>query len=65
MCRLVAYLNAAERSGSISAEHGVGLMKARSLLKRKDPALLATMASIKGALDPQGILNPYKVLVSE
>jgi FAD/FMN-containing dehydrogenase len=48
--------------GSISAEHGIGRLK-RDLLRRyEDPVALATMRSIKQALDPHGILNPGKVL---
>ncbi|MEO6925387.1 MAG: FAD-binding oxidoreductase [Rhodanobacter sp.] len=48
--------------GSISAEHGVGQLKRDSLLRYKDPVELAMMHSIKLALDPQGIMNPGKVL---
>ncbi|MEL6169351.1 MAG: FAD-binding oxidoreductase [Pseudomonadota bacterium] len=48
--------------GSISAEHGIGILKRSSLARAKDPAALATMRAIKDALDPNGILNPGKVL---
>lgn len=48
--------------GSISAEHGIGRLKAAELARRADPAELAVMHSIKRALDPKGILNPGKVL---
>jgi FAD/FMN-containing dehydrogenase len=48
--------------GSFSAEHGVGLSKIASMAKHKDPVALAAMRAIKAALDPQGILNPGKVL---
>ena len=48
--------------GSISAEHGVGQMKRDYLPKIKDPVALEIMRGIKGLLDPQGILNPGKVL---
>jgi D-lactate dehydrogenase (cytochrome) len=48
--------------GSISAEHGIGRLKAREFARRADPAELAVMHSIKKALDPKGILNPGKVL---
>lgn len=51
-----------QRKGSISAEHGLGLMKAHYLPMAKDPVSLAVMHRIKDALDPNGILNPYKVL---
>jgi FAD/FMN-containing dehydrogenase len=48
--------------GSISAEHGVGELKAGKLPRYKDATALAMMHAIKRALDPQGILNPRKVL---
>jgi FAD/FMN-containing dehydrogenase len=48
--------------GSISAEHGVGVMKRDLLPEYKDPVALDLMRSIKRLLDPNGILNPGKVL---
>jgi FAD/FMN-containing dehydrogenase len=48
--------------GSISAEHGVGVMKRGILPKYKDPVALELMRSLKRMLDPNGILNPGKVL---
>jgi FAD/FMN-containing dehydrogenase len=48
--------------GSISAEHGVGELKAHKLPHYKDPTALAMMRAIKQALDPQRLLNPRKVL---
>jgi FAD/FMN-containing dehydrogenase len=48
--------------GSISAEHGIGVLKRAELARRKDPAALAMMRAIKRALDPQGLLNPGRVL---
>jgi FAD/FMN-containing dehydrogenase len=48
--------------GSISAEHGIGQMKAEEIRRYKDPAALAAMGAIKRALDPLGIMNPGKVL---
>lgn len=51
-----------ELGGSFSAEHGVGLSKLGSMARRKDPVALDVMRSIKAALDPNGILNPGKVL---
>ena len=50
--------------GSISAEHGIGIMKRDDLQKRADPAKLALMRRIKTALDPQNTLNP-RVLFSD
>ncbi|KAK9948479.1 hypothetical protein M0R45_004052 [Rubus argutus] len=48
--------------GSISAEHGLGLMKANKIFYSKPTATVKLMTSIKKMLDPKGILNPYKVL---
>jgi len=48
--------------GSISAEHGVGVMKRDILHFYKDPVALELMRSLKRMLDPNGILNPGKVL---
>jgi FAD/FMN-containing dehydrogenase len=48
--------------GSISAEHGVGVMKRDILPNYKDPVALDLMRSLKRMLDPNGILNPGKVL---
>lgn len=48
--------------GSVSAEHGLGAMKAGAIGYSKTPAAVATMRAIKAALDPRGIMNPYKVL---
>ncbi|MDX2201991.1 MAG: FAD-binding oxidoreductase [Hyphomicrobiaceae bacterium] len=51
-----------EMQGSISAEHGIGLLKRHELAEFKDPVALDLMRRIKAALDPDGILNPGKVL---
>jgi FAD/FMN-containing dehydrogenase len=48
--------------GSISAEHGVGSLKVDSLPHYKDPVALALMRQVKQALDPQGLLNPGRVV---
>jgi FAD/FMN-containing dehydrogenase len=48
--------------GSFSAEHGVGRLKRDLLARTKDPGSLAVMRQIKAALDPNGIMNPGKVL---
>ena len=49
-------------NGSISAEHGIGKLKRNSLPKVKDPVALELMRGLKRMLDPNGILNPGKVL---
>jgi len=48
--------------GSISAEHGIGQLKSALLKQVKDPVALLMMKAIKEALDPNGILNPGKLL---
>ncbi|AKV04125.1 D-2-hydroxyglutarate dehydrogenase [Labilithrix luteola] len=48
--------------GSISAEHGIGLLKKPFLSYSRSPAEIAVMRSVKHALDPNGILNPGKIL---
>ena len=48
--------------GSISAEHGVGELKRHKLVKHKSPVALGMMRAIKCALDPQGLMNPGRVL---
>ncbi|APW37392.1 hydroxyacid dehydrogenase [Rhodoferax koreense] len=48
--------------GSISAEHGVGELKRHKLVKHKSPVALSMMRAIKTALDPQGLMNPGRVL---
>mgnify|MGYP005864704811 CR=1 FL=1 len=48
--------------GSFSAEHGIGLSKLDAMSAHKDPVALEAMRAIKTALDPNGILNPGKVL---
>ena len=52
----------ARLGGSFSAEHGVGRLKRELLARTKDAASLALMRAIKTALDPNGIMNPGKVL---
>jgi len=44
--------------GSISAEHGIGILKKGQLQKRSDDSKMNMMKSLKTALDPDGILNP-------
>ena len=48
--------------GSFSAEHGVGSLKLGEMAQRKSPVALGLMRAIKQALDPQGLLNPGRVL---
>ncbi|MBE3637252.1 FAD-binding oxidoreductase [Mangrovicoccus algicola] len=48
-------------SGSVSAEHGIGLHKRDALARMKPAAELSLMARIKAAFDPGGRLNPGKI----
>ena len=48
--------------GSISAEHGIGLLKKPYLSYSRSAAEIAVMRQVKRALDPHGILNPGKIL---
>ena len=53
---------AMQLGGSFSAEHGIGFLKRDELARLKDPVALALMRSVKAALDPNGIMNPGKLL---
>jgi FAD/FMN-containing dehydrogenase len=52
----------ARYGGSFSAEHGIGQLKRGELLRYKNPVAIELMRSIKQAVDPNGIMNPGKVL---
>lgn len=52
----------AENGGSVSAEHGIGQAKRDQLNKSKGPIEIEMMRSLKRLFDPNGILNPGKVL---
>ncbi|MFN0185063.1 MAG: FAD-binding oxidoreductase [Aquabacterium sp.] len=49
--------------GSISAEHGIGMLKREELARRKSPVALGLMRALKQALDPHGLMNPGRVLI--
>jgi FAD/FMN-containing dehydrogenase len=52
----------ADLNGSISAEHGIGVIKRDLLPAIKDPVAFELMKTLKQTLDPNGILNPGKVV---
>jgi FAD/FMN-containing dehydrogenase len=52
----------ARYEGSFSAEHGIGRLKREELQRYGSPASLSAMRAIKHALDPNGIMNPGKLL---
>ena len=51
-----------EFGGSFSAEHGIGRLKVHELERYASPVELDLMRAVKKALDPNGVLNPGKVL---
>lgn len=53
-----------DMDGSIAAEHGIGILKREELAHYADPVALDLMHRVKAALDPQGLLNPGKVVVA-
>ena len=56
------YRDVAGRSGVVSGEHGIGLVKRKYLARSLSAAHLGVLRAIKRALDPQGILNPGKII---
>jgi FAD/FMN-containing dehydrogenase len=53
-----------ELGGSVSGEHGIGLVKNGQLARQWDPAAIAMHEAIKRTFDPKGLLNPGKKLGS-
>lgn len=58
----IKFFSPAKYRGSISAEHGIGVMKTKQLHFSKTKESIEIMRTLKKSLDPQGILNPYKVI---
>jgi len=58
----IVYDVVAALEGSISAEHGLGQLKREEITRHKNPLELELMRSVKRALDPQGLMNPGKVI---
>ncbi len=58
----IVYDTVAALGGSISAEHGLGVLKREEIRRYKSPLELEMMAAVKRALDPHGLMNPGKVL---
>ncbi len=58
----IVYDAVSAQGGSISAEHGIGTLKRDELAKRKSPVAMQMMRAIKQALDPEGRMNPGRVL---
>ncbi len=53
---------AIELGGTLSGEHGIGLVKQPYVARRLSPEVLSLMRRIKGTFDPNGILNPGKMI---
>ena len=58
----IVYDAVARFGGSISAEHGLGQLKRDEIRQHKSPLELELMRTLKQALDPQGLMNPGKLL---
>ena len=55
-------MQALRHGGSISAEHGVGLLKRDYLHYTRSPAEIELMRGMKALFDPRGVLNPGKLI---
>ncbi|HTN28276.1 MAG TPA: FAD-linked oxidase C-terminal domain-containing protein, partial [Burkholderiales bacterium] len=58
----IVYDVVASLGGSISAEHGLGQLKREEIKRHKQALELELMRTLKRALDPNGLMNPGKVL---
>ena len=56
------FISAIELDGTLSGEHGIGLLKREFVRMSLDPELVDLMQEIKSSFDPNNILNPGKVL---
>lgn len=56
------FISIVRHNGSITAEHGVGVSKINYMNRAKTNVQLKLMRTLKNAIDPNGIMNPYKVI---
>jgi D-lactate dehydrogenase len=61
-CLAELFTRVIELGGTLSGEHGIGIAKRPFIAQAVDPGALALMQSIKREFDPDGILNPGKLL---
>jgi len=61
-CNKIVFEPLTALGGSVSAEHGIGLLKKPYLKYSRTPAEISTMHLLKNALDPKNILNPGKIV---
>jgi FAD/FMN-containing dehydrogenase len=61
----VVFAEVLKRTGSVSAEHGVGRLKVDDLVKIKSPVEMDMMRGLKALFDPKNILNPGRVVRSQ
>ena len=64
-CNRIVFDAVVRHRGSIAAEHGIGRLRAGELARRGDAVRLELMRRLKHSLDPEGLLNPGKVLDDE
>lgn len=58
----IVFEEVVSKKGSISAQHGVGIYKPKHLPMQKSQTILNIYKEIKKIFDPNGIMNPYKVV---
>jgi FAD/FMN-containing dehydrogenase len=61
---LIVHDSVARFNGSVSAEHGLGTLRRDEAARYKSSVEMSMMRAVKQALDPQGIMNPNKVLAA-
>ena len=61
-CQAEMYQKAKEFGGQVSGEHGIGRVRVDALADFMGPEMIALFRGIKKAFDPNGILNPGKVI---
>lgn len=57
----IVYKRVEELNGSVSAEHGIGIFKRKALKHSKSTPAIQFMKEVKQMMDPNKILNPYKI----